>query len=102
MNGKFGAYSVETDPTNPDGVVVKAVSMATGRSHEMQMGISLNDFNVGRTSYGWGALIQDAFPTLSPSEREFLKTGMTDDEWADMFPEDEDEDDTPRKMRDED
>tara|TARA_R110002012_G_scaffold118979_1_gene267950 strand:- start:386 stop:556 length:171 start_codon:yes stop_codon:yes gene_type:complete len=32
-----------------------------------------------------GALIQDAFPNLTPDEREFLKTGITPDEWDAMF-----------------
>ena len=28
-----------------------------------------------------GMLIQDAMPNLSRSEREFVKTGITDEEW---------------------
>lgn len=28
-----------------------------------------------------GMMIQDAMPRLTPSEREFIKTGITDDEW---------------------
>jgi hypothetical protein len=28
-------------------------------------------------------LIQNAFPHLTPGEREFIKTGLTDDEWDD-------------------
>jgi hypothetical protein len=32
-----------------------------------------------------GQLIQDAFPGLSADEREFIKTGMTPDEWARIF-----------------
>ena len=30
-------------------------------------------------------LIQDVFPNLSASDREFFKTGITDDEWDSMF-----------------
>jgi hypothetical protein len=30
-----------------------------------------------------GKLIQDAMPNLTPSEREFIKTGITDEEWDD-------------------
>lgn len=33
-----------------------------------------------------GALIQDAFPNLSASDREFIMTGVTDDEWDAAFP----------------
>jgi hypothetical protein len=36
-----------------------------------------------------GILIQDAFPQLSASEREFYMTGVTQEEWDDMFKEDE-------------
>lgn len=32
-----------------------------------------------------GVLIQDAFPMLTPAQREFIKTGITPDEWDAMF-----------------
>lgn len=38
--------------------------------------------------YNEGALIQDAFSNLTPGEREFLKTGYTEDDWRAMFSED--------------
>lgn len=31
--------------------------------------------------YNSGTLLQDAFPNLTASEREFYLTGITDDEW---------------------
>lgn len=37
-----------------------------------------------------GALIQYAFPQLSDSDREFLMTGVTDEEWNEVFGEEED------------
>jgi hypothetical protein len=37
-------------------------------------------------------LVQDIFPSLSPSDREFLLTGYTDEDWKTMFPPEEDED----------
>lgn len=36
-----------------------------------------------------GALLQEAFPNLSPGEREFIKTGITDEEWKEAFSEQE-------------
>lgn len=36
-----------------------------------------------------GALLQNAMPHLSPSDREFIKTGITDEEWDDIFNEEE-------------
>lgn len=35
--------------------------------------------------YNAGALIQDAFSNISPDEREFIKTGVTSEEWDEMF-----------------
>jgi hypothetical protein len=32
-----------------------------------------------------GVLIQDAFPQLSKEQREFIKTGITAEEWDEMF-----------------
>lgn len=32
-------------------------------------------------AYLEGALLQHAFPNLSPAEREFIKTGVTEQEW---------------------
>ncbi len=36
-------------------------------------------------SWEKGELIQDAMPNLTPDEREFIKTGITPDEWDDIF-----------------
>ena len=40
--------------------------------------------------YNSGALTQDAFPNLSASDREFIMTGATDEEWDSAFAEPED------------
>ena len=37
-------------------------------------------------------LLQDAFPNLDADEREFMKTGITSEEWNDMFGDCDDED----------
>jgi len=39
------------------------------------------------TDWESGTLIQDAMPHLSASDREFLITGITDDEWNEMHKE---------------
>lgn len=39
--------------------------------------------------YESGELIQKCFPYLSPSDREFIKTGYTESDWKRMFPTDE-------------
>jgi hypothetical protein len=38
-----------------------------------------------------GQLIQNAMPNLSADEREFILTGMWDDEWESMYAEEEDD-----------
>ena len=38
-----------------------------------------------------GMNIQDAFPRLTPDQREFLMTGLTPEEWGDLFGEEEEE-----------
>lgn len=40
-------------------------------------------------SWAKGELIQDAMPNLTPSEREFINTGVTPDEWDEIFGGDE-------------
>ena len=44
-------------------------------------------------AYQNGALLQNAFPQLSPSEREFFKSGITDEEWQSAFSFNEEEED---------
>lgn len=40
-------------------------------------------------SWEKGELIQDAMPNLTPAEREFINTGVTPDEWDEIFGGDE-------------
>lgn len=35
--------------------------------------------------YEKGELLQNVFPNLTPSQREFIKTGITDNEWNETF-----------------
>ena len=41
-----------------------------------------------------GMLIQAAMPNLNDNQREFIKTGITEEEWADLFGPDYSEDET--------
>tara|TARA_R100001224_G_scaffold109755_1_gene87567 strand:- start:1325 stop:1507 length:183 start_codon:yes stop_codon:yes gene_type:complete len=34
--------------------------------------------------YENGSLLQNAFPNLTPNQREFIKTGITNDEWKSL------------------
>ena len=42
-------------------------------------------------AYTLGALIQEAFPHLTDSQREFYKTGIVQEEWDEIFPPEFDE-----------
>ncbi len=46
-----------------------------------EMSVDLNAYSAWRN----GTLIQDAFPTLTPSEREHLKMGTHPKCWEEMF-----------------
>lgn len=37
------------------------------------------------------AFIQDIFPNLSVGDREFILTGYTEQDWEELFPEDDEE-----------
>ena len=59
-------------------------SMFTGRMNTMDLSVTraqVNEFNAPG-----GRSIQEIFPHLSSEEREFLKTGVTPDEWDDGLP----------------
>ena len=44
-------------------------------------------------TYNRGSLIHEAFPNLTSDQREFYKTGITQEEWDEVFPWDLDEND---------
>ena len=46
--------------------------------------VDLNVTQKQLDDYKNGLLLQDAFPNLSPSEREFIKSGITDSEWESL------------------
>ena len=41
------------------------------------------------TDWEKGSLIQDAMPNLTPDEREFIKTGITSEEWSELMGDEE-------------
>lgn len=70
-------------------VNVTRKSPFTGKENTLALPISEEDFRKGLAAYATGAYIQDAFPTLSAEHREFLKTGITPEEWDAAFGPDE-------------
>ena len=57
------------------------LSPISGKINTMDLDVTKDQF----VAWEKGALIQDAFPNLNMYEREFLKTGITPDEWDAKF-----------------
>lgn len=66
-------------------MMVTRRSSLTGKNHAMDLPISQEQL----AAYAAGALVQVAFPQLNAAEREFILTGITPKEWAEVFGEDE-------------
>lgn len=62
-------------------MIVTRKSPFTGIVHKMDLPITPEQVN----AYVCGALLQDAFPNLTAGQREFYKTGITDEEWDAAF-----------------
>ena len=67
---------------------ITRTSLATGVTRTRDLNITKLQLEVWKSR---GVPIQNAFPNLSPDEREFLKTGITSEEWEAMFAGEEDE-----------
>jgi hypothetical protein len=75
------------------GVEFRRVSMSSGKSNSMMVDLSMMQFTLGLQKWlRREGLIQDIFPTLDADTREFIQSGITPSEWAEMFAPDEDAD----------
>ncbi len=54
-------------------------SLISGKAHTMELPVSQHQLN---TYHAGTANIQDVFPHLTAAQREFIKTGITPEEWA--------------------
>lgn len=66
---------------------ITRVSMMSGKTHTMEIDVTQDQLD---TYYSSGEVIQNVLPHLSADEREFIMTGITPQEWAEMFKEPED------------
>jgi hypothetical protein len=64
-------------------MIITRTSELSGIRRSLNLPISI----VQILEWQGGKLIQEAFPQLNPSQREFLMTGITDDEWNTMLDE---------------
>lgn len=63
------------------GLKVSVTSTLSGITRERELDITEEQLIAWRS----GTLIQNAMPQLSPEDREFLISGITEEEWADVF-----------------
>ena len=56
-------------------------SMVSGKVHTIDLDVNQEQLD----NYAAGALLQNAFPGLNPGEREFIKSGITNEEWQELF-----------------
>ena len=61
-------------------MIIERRSELTGAYREMEIDVCPQQIK----EWEEGRLIQDAMPNLTPSEREFIMTGTTDEEWETM------------------
>ena len=61
----------------------------TGKVNTLILPISPDTYDQCVTAWQGGEMIQNAFPMLTAGEREFIKTGITPDEWDNLFGSDE-------------
>lgn len=66
-------------------MIIRRRSPRTGIVNEMDLNITEEQMQ----RFLNGALIQNAFPTLTADEREFILTGYTKEDWDAMFPPEE-------------
>jgi hypothetical protein len=60
-------------------------SMLSGKERTLEINVTEEQLSLWQA----GELIQNAMPHLTAGEREFIKTGITDEEWDEEFGDDE-------------
>ena len=62
-------------------MIITKKSIFTGQWNSMDIPVTQAQID----DWESGTLIQDAMPDVSPDGREFLKTGVTPEEWVNTF-----------------
>ena len=74
-------------------MLIKRTSLITKVEREMEIEVTETQMERFENRHITGELIQEIFPGLSAGDREFILTGITDEEWNNLFEETmEDED----------
>ena len=70
---------------NENTIVVSNQSMLTGHFKVQEWDVPFDTFNEGYKEWQAGKYIQDAMPFLSCGQREFVMSGITEEEWEAEF-----------------
>jgi hypothetical protein len=62
-------------------MLITRKSQYSGKIHEKELDITPEQCE----RYASGELLQNAFPNLSKEDREFYKSGITNEEWLELF-----------------
>lgn len=69
-------------------MLITKTSMYSGIEHTIDIPITKEEYE----NFINGSIhVQNAFPNLTPDEREFLMTGITREEWNEIFYDDEED-----------
>ena len=62
-------------------MLIKRKSIIDGKMREKEIPVTEEQYQ----NWENGMLIQDAMPNLTPGEREYILTGISEEEWDDLF-----------------
>jgi len=60
---------------------IQRTSLLSGITRTLDLDVTIEQIDAWHN----GAVAQEAFPNLSPADREFIMTGITASEWESMF-----------------
>ena len=74
-----------TETVTEDKVTLTTVCPFCSKEHKIVLeGDKATEYKRGKVAYEAGYVIQAAFPSFTPSEREFILTGICDECWDSM------------------
>ena len=66
-------------------VLIERVSTLSGITHVRAIDMGEQAFTKAHEAWANGTLVQNAFPTLDADDREFIVSGITEDEWSAIY-----------------
>ena len=83
MSKDIGAFEISN---HKNGVEFTRESIHSGEKNSMVVGLTMMQFTLALQKWiKREGFIQDIFPSLDADTREFIQTGITPSEWAEIF-----------------